>query len=312
MPREKTDNAVVPSVSPSNIEVLLIVRDEERNLPWALASVTGWADRIWVVDSGSTDRTREIARSWGADVVEQPWLGYARQKNWALDHLPMKADWILILDADEAVLPDLCDELLATARRGGTPGLNGYFVNRYFVFLGRRIRHCGYYPSWNLRFFRRGFARYEERSVHEHMTVDGQTGRLRGHLEHQDRRGLEAYAAKHNRYSTLEAREIIARERRKPSPTGLVRPAGPHAWRRWVKDHLYASLPCKGTLRFLYMYFLRLGFLDGLAGLRFCAFIAGYETLIGLKIAELRTPNADDPGPVPPPSRAASPNAVPE
>lgn len=271
----------------------MIVRDEERNLPWSLASVHGWADRVWVVDSGSTDRTREVARSWGAEVVEHEWLGYARQKNWALDHLPMTADWILILDADESVLPDLRDEVLAAARRPEGEGPAGYFINRYFVFLGRRIRHCGYYPSWNLRLFRRGKARYEERSVHEHMTVDGPTGRLAGHLEHHDRRGLEAYAAKHNRYSTLEAREIVDRDRGGTAAGPHAPPSGPHAWRRWVKDHLYASLPCKGTLRFLYMYLVRLGVLDGLAGLRFCAFIAGYETLIGLKIAELRQEAAD-------------------
>lgn len=290
---EKPDNRSVSAGSRSNVEVLMIVRDEERNLPWSLASVQGWADRVWVVDSGSTDRTRDVARSWGAEVVEREWPGYARQKNWALDHLPMTSDWILILDADESVLPDLRDELLAAARRPGGDGPDGFFINRYFVFLGRRIRHCGYYPSWNLRFFRRGRARYEERSVHEHMRVEGPTGRLRGHLEHHDRRGLEAYAAKHNRYSTLEAREIVERERRGSAVDPHAPPSGPHAWRRWVKDHLYASLPFKGTLRFLYMYVFRLGVLDGLAGLRFCAFIAGYETLIGLKIAESRREAAE-------------------
>lgn len=294
----------------SNIEVLMIVRDEEANLPWSLASLHGWTDRVWVVDSGSTDRTREIARAWGAEVVEQSWLGYAAQKNWALDHLPIQAEWILILDADEAVLPELREELLAAARPPTGSGPAGYFVNRYFIFLGRRIRHCGYYPSWNLRFFRRGQARYEERAVHEHMRVEGTTARFRGHLEHHDRRGLEAYTAKHNRYSTLEAREIVDRERHGRVAGGDPTPAGPHAWRRWVKNHLYASLPFKGTLRFLYMYLFRLGFLDGLAGLRFCAFIAGYETLIGLKIAELRGQNADHQTGARVPTPPASPNAV--
>ena len=192
-----------------------------------LRSVTGWADAVHVVDSESTDATREIAERAGANVVIRPWLGYARQKNWALDNLPLKADWVFILDADEAILPELRDELLAIARRPVDEVREGGFhINRYFIFLGRRIRHCGYYPSWNLRFFKRGRARYEEREVHEHMLVDGETGYLKGHMEHYDRRGLEAYMAKHNVYSTLEAREIVRSERGegggdlRPSPFG--------------------------------------------------------------------------------------------
>src|SRR5690606_23044415 len=198
----------------SNIEIIIPTFNEELNLPHALASVMDWADAVHVVDSESTDRTREIAQQAGANAVIRPWLGYAKQKNWALDNLPLKADWVFILDADEAILPELRDELLAIARRPvDDVGESGFHVNRYFIFLGKRIRHCGYYPSWNLRFFKRGRARYEEREVHEHMLVDGPTGYLNGHMEHYDRRGLEAYMAKHNVYSTLEAREIVRAER---------------------------------------------------------------------------------------------------
>ncbi|MHC4946788.1 MAG: glycosyltransferase family 2 protein [Planctomycetota bacterium] len=274
----------------SGIEVVIPVLDEEINLPHALRSVTGWADAVHVVDSGSTDGTRAIAESHGATVHVQPWLGYARQKNWALEHLPLAADWILLLDADEAVEPDLRDEMLATAARPVDEVAEaGFFVNRYFIFLGKRIRHCGYYPSWNLRFFKRGRARYEEREVHEHMLVDGPTGYLSGHLEHHDRRGLEAYIAKHNRYSTLEAREIV-RAAGGGSPDGIEARLGgdPLQRRRWIKEHVYPRLPAPWLFRFLFMYVLRLGFLDGLTGLRFCLFIASYELHIGLKIVELR------------------------
>lgn len=277
----------------SNVEVVMIVRDEVVNLPHSLGSVVGWADRVHVVDSGSTDGSVELARSLGAEVTFKEWLGYARQKNWALEHLPLSSDWILILDADEAVLPELRDELLAVAARASAePGEQGYWINRYFVFLGRRIRHCGYYPSWNLRFFRRGRARYEEREVHEHMVVDGATGRLRGHLEHHDRRGLEAYMAKHNRYSTLEAREIVRLRRGEATAAGARGLGGPIARRRWFKERIYPRLPARWLFRFLHMYVLRLGFLDGLAGWRFCLFISSYELLIDLKVVEIEQSDA--------------------
>ncbi len=194
----------------SNIEVIIPVKNEEVNLPYALASVMEWADRVWVVDSESTDKTCEIAKKAGAEVVVQPWLGYAKQKNWSLDNLDLKADWIFFLDADEAILPKLQEELVAIASQDANDVKECAFnINRYFIFLGKRIRHCGYYPSWNVRFFRRGKARYEEREVHEHMVVDGDTKSLSGHMEHYDRRGLELYMAKHNHYSTLEAKEIL-------------------------------------------------------------------------------------------------------
>ena len=274
----------------SNIEVIIPTKNEEKNLPYALRSVVGWVDAVHVVDSESTDRTREIAQEMGANVVIRPWLGFARQKNWALDNLPLRADWVFILDADEAILPELREELTAIARRPvGEVVESGFHVNRYFIFLGKRIRRCGYYPSWNLRFFKRGRARYEEREVHEHMLVDGPTGYLKGHMEHYDRRGLEAYMAKHNVYSTLEAREIVRSERGegggdlKASPFG-----GPLERRRWFKVRVYPRLPAKWLFRFVYMYVLKLGVLDGLAGLRFCLFISAYELLIGLKIVERR------------------------
>ena len=147
----------------SNIEVVMIVRDEEVNVPHSIGSVVGWADRVWVVDSGSTDRTCEIARTLGAEVVSREWLGYARQKNWAIDTLAIEAPWILILDADESVTPELREQLLAIAARPVAEVQESAFhINRFFVFLGGVIRHCGYYPSWNVRFFKRGRARYED------------------------------------------------------------------------------------------------------------------------------------------------------
>jgi glycosyltransferase involved in cell wall biosynthesis len=273
----------------SNIEVVMIVRDEEVNVPHSIDSVVGWADRVWVVDSGSTDRTCEIARTLGAEVVSREWLGYARQKNWAIDTLAIEAPWILILDADESVTPELREQLLAIAARPVAEVQESAFhINRFFVFLGGVIRHCGYYPSWNVRFFKRGRARYEEREVHEHMVADGPVGFVHADLEHNDRRPLEHHIAKHNRYSSMEARAIFAE--RSSVSQGL--PArflgGPLERRRWIKRYVYPRLPAKFAFRFLWMYLLKLGFLDGVTGWRFCLFISAYELQIEQKLVELR------------------------
>ncbi len=282
----------------SNIEFLILTKNEEINLPHTLRALMPWADRVHIVDSESTDGTRAVAEELEAEFpgkinfVVQPWLGYAKQKNWALDTLPFESDWIFIVDADEIVLAELREELLAIASKdqASVPEA-GFYINRYFIFLGKRIRHCGYYPSWNMRFFKRGKARYEEREVHEHMLVDGPEGYLKGHMEHNDRRGLEEYMAKHNKYSTLEAREIhrvMTGDSAKSEHLGARLFGSGLERRRWIKHNLYPKLPCKWLFRFLWMYILKLGFLDGVTGFRFCMFIAAYELLIGLKIVELR------------------------
>ena len=279
----------------SNIEVIIPVKNEEINLPFALASVQEWADRVWVIDSESTDKTCEIAKDAGAEVVVKPWLGYAKQKNWALDTLDLKADWVFFLDADEAILPELRDELLAIASKDvDKVNESAFNINRYFIFLGKRIRHCGYYPSWNVRFFKRGKARYEEREVHEHMVVDGETSYLKGHMEHYDRRGLEPYMAKHNHYSTLEAIEILQQATTKDETIDAKLFGSAQQRRRWIKRHIYPRLPARWLFRFFWMYLLRLGFLDGINGLRFCLFISSYELLISLKTVELQQEEISD------------------
>ena len=285
---------------PLNLDVLILTKNEALNIEHSVRSVIGLARNVFVLDSESTDRTREIAQGLGAKVVVQPWLGFAKQKNHAIETLPWESDWIFILDADEAVLPDLEAELRRVCTGDPSVPEMGFYINRYFVFLGKRLRHCGYYPSWNLRLFRRGRARYVEREVHEHMEVDGPTGRLGGHMEHHDRRGLEVYMAKHNHYSTLEARELVRGESeiQKIAEADGLAPAlfGNDVQRtRWIKLHVYPKLPARWFFRFIYMYVVRLGVLDGLTGLRFCLFISAYELLIGLKVNELKAGLAPEP-----------------
>ncbi|CAN5575714.1 hypothetical protein BH09PLA1_BH09PLA1_03180 [soil metagenome] len=269
------------------VDVLIQTFNEEENLPHTLASLRGWANKVFVVDSGSTDRTKQIAQEYGAQVVHHDWEGYAAQKNWALDNLPFESPWVLILDADEAVSIELRQEITSLVSR--TPDSvpeAGYYINRVFIFMGREIRHCGYFPSWNLRLFKRGMARYEQRMVHEHMLVNGPTGYLKNLLLHEDRRGLEHFFAKHNRYSTLEAREIF--ESPEPWPGVLRFITDRVTRRRFVKSRILPYLPLPWTWRLIYMYILRAGFLDGKAGWVLSNFISSYEFFIQTKYQELR------------------------
>ena len=269
------------------VDVLIQTFNEEVNLPHTLASIKDWATRIFIVDSGSSDRTVEIAREFGATVVLHAWEGYAKQKNWALDNLPFESPWVLILDADEAVSPELRDEISRMAEKPVSEiPQSGFYINRVFIFMGREIWHCGYFPSWNLRLFKHGRARYEDRMVHEHMMVDGPTGYLKHLLLHEDRRGLEHFFAKHNRYSTLEARELF--ESPEPWP-GLTRFFTDRvSRRRFMKSRILPHLPMPWTWRLIYMYFIRLGFLDGKAGWVLSNFISGYEFFIQTKYKELK------------------------
>jgi glycosyltransferase involved in cell wall biosynthesis len=272
------------------LSVLVPTLNEELNLAACLASVQ-FADEIFVVDSFSTDRTVEIARAHGATVVQHAWENYSRQKNWALDSLPLRNEWLLIVDADERVTDELRIELqsLLTSPRDGML-CDGYYVNRKFMFLGTWIRHAGWYPSWNLRLFRHRLGRYDDREVHEHVLLDGRVGYLRHDLLHDDQRDLEAYVARHNRYSTLEAAARFKVERgaadRARLPVSFL--ASPVQRKRFLRERVWPAVPAKPVALFLYMYLVRQGFRDGRAGLALCVFHAWQEFMVGLKLAELR------------------------
>jgi glycosyltransferase involved in cell wall biosynthesis len=269
------------------VSVLIPTLDEELNLPDCLASV-GWADQVFVVDSFSHDRTVEIARTHGAQVVQHAFEGYSRQKNWALDTLPFRNEWVLIVDADERVPRELRCEIEHAVDLSTT--YDGYYLNRRVIFLGTWVRHAGWYPSWNLRLFRHRLGRYDNREVHEHVVLDGRVGFLQADLLHADQRSLEAFVARHNTYSTLEAAARWKAERNAPDrarlPLSLL--ASPVQRKRYLRERIWPSLPAKPVVLFLYMYVLRGGFLDGRAGLALCVFHAFQEFMVGLKLAELR------------------------
>ena len=280
----------------AGVSVLVPTLDEELNLTECLRSVE-WADEVFVVDSFSRDRTVELARSSGATVVQHAFESYSRQKNWALDTLPFRNDWVLILDADERATSGLRCEIEATLRN---TDYAGFYVNRRFIFLGAWIRHAGWYPSWNLRLFRHRLGRYDNREVHEHVVLNGAAGYLRNDLLHLDRRGLEAFVARHNRYSTLEAAARFKTERDAPDrarlPLSLL--ASPVQRKRFLRERIWPRVPAKPLALFVYMYLVRRGFLDGRAGLALCVFHAFQEFMVGLKLAELRRVGTSDQGSV--------------
>ncbi len=269
------------------LDVMIITFNEAMNLPRCLEALQGWTRRIFVIDSGSTDGTPDMARAAGATVVHHDWEGYARQKNWGLATLPFEGDWVLILDADEVITPTLRAKLEeVTARDPATVPENGFFINRLTYFMGGAIRHCGYFPSWNMRLLKRGKGHYENREVHEHIIIDDPVGYIREPMIHDDQRGLEHYLAKHNRYSTLEARALLEEMHR---PKAMQPNLTPDARRRrWLKQAGMKHVPMPGMWRFVYMYFLRLGILDGRPGLEFCRLISMYDAMVSIKFRTLR------------------------
>lgn len=240
---------------------------------------------VYILDSLSTDGTQELAKRHGATVVEHKFVDYAKQKNWGLDNLPFKGEWVFILDADERITPELREELFRIAAEAGK--VDGYYVNRVVIYMGTEVRHGGLYPSWNLRFFRRGRARYEDRAVHEHMVCDGPTNYLRHEMLHIRREPLLEWIRKHIRYADLESDEWV---RQRLGLTGGAKAErlfrGTLRFRQWIRREVWPRTPFRALVRFVFMYFVRLGLLDGWAGLRLAALTACYEYQIGLLFRE--------------------------
>jgi glycosyltransferase involved in cell wall biosynthesis len=278
------------------ISVLIPALNEAANLPACIASV-GFCDEIVVVDSGSTDASCALARDAGATVVDFHWNGqFPKKKNWALERFPWRNEWVLILDADERITPALAAELKAAV---ASPAFDGYYLNRRFYFLDGWLNHCGYFPSWNLRFFRHRLGRYEtpdgqaqtdsgDNEVHEHILLGGRTGYLSAPMEHYAFPSIAVWVEKHNRYSNWEARANLVH-----SGAGHKGAIEPGLSRKRRLKSIARSLPFRPTLRFLYHFVWRAGILDGYRGYIFCRLLAFYEFLSVAKVEELKRRNPD-------------------
>lgn len=268
------------------LAVVVLTFNEEKNLDACLASVRGWTRETFVVDSGSTDRTREIATRSGAEVVEHAFETHAKQWTWALDTLPIRSEWVLALDADQRVTPELQQSMAAAL--AGEPLCEGYFLCRRQVFRGRWIRHGGYYPKYLLKLFRRGRGRVGADLVDHHFHVAGATARLAGDLVEDNRNeaSIADWVEKHNRYARLQAADEVARRRTGGSRGRLFgNPDERVAWLKgiWLRLPLYV----RPFGYFLYRYVLRLGFLDGREGFVFHV-LQGfwYRLLVDINIEE--------------------------
>ena len=274
------------------ISVLIPAKNEASNLADCLASVA-FCDEIVVVDSGSTDATRAIAEQAGAQVVDFRWDGqFPKKKNWALANIPWRHEWIFIIDADERATPEMESAMRAIVADPQPPHA-GYYVNRRFWFLDGWLNHCGYFPSWNLRFFRHKSGRYEraaggdtgsgDNEVHEHVELQGTAGYLPGVMAHHAFPDIATWVEKHNRYAAWEARQQV-----EAGSAATHESLDPGLARKRRLRRLAWHLPFRPTLRFLYHYVWRAGFLDGYRGYVFCRLMGWYEFLCATKAAELR------------------------
>ena len=293
---ELHDPAILP------VTVLIATKNEARNLPACLKSVDRFGEVV-VIDSQSSDATVEVARSFGADVVQFHYRGgWPKKRQWALDELPLRHEWVLLLDADESVTPQLLAEIREAI---ADPTISGCYIGLDMIFLGHPLRHCG--ASFNkLSLFRRAAGSFECRredqdtsmcdmEVHEHVMVRGGTRTLRNRLLHRNVESLSRYIQKHNDYSNWEVCVWDGAE-----ATAALKPSlqGSQAQRRrWLKQR-FLRWPGSPFFFFLYRYVLRAGFLDGMPGLIYCAFQAIQIFHIKAKLYE-RELSASSPPPIP-------------
>lgn len=263
--------------------VLILTRDEELNIGDCIASIR--SDDVVVLDSHSTDGTREIASAAGARVFERTFDNYAAQRNAALELPGLRYPWVLMLDADERVTPELHHEILDRLNCAGAD-IGMFRMRRQDIFLGRWLRRSSGYPTWFGRLLRLG-AVHVEREINEEFCTSLRVGELHHHIVHYPfNRGLPYWFERHNRYSTMEA-VVLAGERSRPIVWGALVSRDPVARRKAAKQLIY-RVPMRPMLVFLYLYLIRAGFRDGLPGFLFCRMRAVYETMIDIKATASR------------------------
>ncbi len=264
------------------IAAIILTKNEERDLPDCLQSLRSVNAEVFVIDSGSTDGTEEIARKYGATVLAHPFENYAKQFNWALDHISTDAEWVLRIDADERLHPKLAGELLRQLPQLPAD-VTGIAIARQIRFLGRDIRYGDMYPVWLLRLWRRGAGRCEDRWMDEYIELsEGHTIRVDGDLLHDIPKDLTEWTAKHNWYATRECIDIMSLRESEVQQTGS-------GFRRRIKESVYLRLPLfyRAFAYWLYRYFFKLGFLDGKEGLIYHFLHAfWYRFLVDVKLYE--------------------------
>lgn len=273
----------------NDITAIILTKNEEVNIERCIKSLIGVADRICVVDSGSTDNTIEIAQRLGAEIFHhEPFKHYAAQFNWALDNIGIKTKWVYRIDADEVVTPELGEELIAACKFHHDDDVNGFVMKFKIAFMGKFLKHGGIYPFYNLTVFKFGFGRYEDRAMGEHIILsEGRTIDLKNDCLHYDFKSLDAWINKHNWYATREVDDYFATRTIGQINANELYHEAKKASK--LRDGFYYKLPkfFRAKLYFWYRYYLKLGFLDGQAGYVH-AFLQAYwyRFLVDAKIME--------------------------
>lgn len=278
-----------------DLTVIILAMNEEKNIVRSIGSVKNIAKRILVIDSGSTDNTVEIARENGAEVIKHsPFLNQATQFNWALDNSNINTIWVLRLDADEQVTPELAKEIEKNLKKHAHDEVNGFEVRCKILFMGKWIRHGGTYPLIIPRLFRYGFGRVEMRRMDEHTMIDGKILRLKNDLIHYDFKGLHEWIDKHNKYSARECQDYFERLQTNDVQIQGKLTGSQRQRKRFLKNGVYYKLPkfWRAWFYYIYRYYIRLGFLDGPEGKIFCFLQAyWYRFLVDAKILEMENKN---------------------
>lgn len=272
------------------ISVLILTYNEEIHLKRALDNISDITDEIVIVDSFSTDNTLEIAKEFGAKIHQHKFENQAKQLNWALDNIGFKNEWVLRLDADEWLTEELKEEIIKKIDAIASD-VSGFFMPRRVYFMGRWIKHGGYYPTWILRLFKQGKVRCEDREVDEHFTLsEGKAEKLKNDFADENLRSLNWWIEKHNNYASREATAYLKENKMSNDSLG----GGQVSQKRKAKDSFYYKLPMflRALLYWKYRYFIKLGFLDGIPGLIF-HFLQGfwYRFLVDAKLYEKKLQN---------------------
>ncbi|OGW77822.1 MAG: hypothetical protein A2Z83_05700 [Omnitrophica bacterium GWA2_52_8] len=273
-----------PSPSDCVLSAIIFTLNEEINLPHCLESLK-WCDDVIVVDTFSTDKTEKICRDAGARFFQHAFEGFGLQRNWALENTEPKHEWVLMLDADERVTPELAQELIKTVNPC-PQNTHAWRLRRRFYMWGKWLRRSSLYPTWVVRLVRKGRVSYVNRGHGETQIVDGKIGALRHDLIDENHKGLEAWRERQKIYAEQEARYEIESEKKPFSFYELF--SRDPLIRRHALKRLSWQLPLRPLLYFIYSYFFRLGFLDGLPGLRFCLMKAAFYKYLTQYKKELR------------------------
>lgn len=275
------------------LSVIILTYNEEKNIEGCLKNMYGWANEIFIVDSYSNDKTLETANKFTEKIYQNRFESYARQRNWALNNLPITHDWVFFLDADEYLTEELKKEIEEVLP---VTDYDGFYIKRRFYFMGRWIRHGGYYPTWILRLFRKEKA-VVVRDINEYVDVKGKAGYLKYDFVDDNKKGIDEWIAKHNRYAAFEAKELLDRKMNKSENdkegNGDMRFFGNQAQRkRWIRQCIWNPMMpplIRPFIYFIYRYFFRLGFLDGKEGFIY-HFLQGlwFPFLIDVKYIEMK------------------------